>query len=359
MRKSLLVGAVLLLLATPASHFSQAAKPDWRTLKAAPSFLTAYYKPEKRCYELPPLRLLQHLAEQAQVPVRYDASDMETAEAMSVAAQARQDLAPVFDLCQQALAPRLTLLPEGEGFAVFTMLEAPQRAPLAATEKLDALCESEWATVVMTLEGRDGRLVQDAVGKVLSRPGGRLELTLDQQALVVTDVGRVLRKVRDMIPRLDMPREQVELVEYQRASSTDLSALCATLTEFLARYAALARLPESRIYLRWNREAGVLAGIVPRPCASFLDAAVEAAQKNAAERAAEETSREQSWVNFAVAVPEGLTALQLEGRLRALFGPEAGIGELRMTSDKDKPQTLFVRCRTWLEADVRDAIGVK
>lgn len=359
MRKTLFVGAMLLLLVAPATHHGQAAKPDWRTLKAAPSFLTAYYKPDKRCYELPVLRLLQHLAEQAQVPVRYDAADMETQDAVTIAAPARQDLAPVFDLCQQGLAPRYALLPEGGGFAVFTMMEAPQRAPLVATELLDALCEAEWATVVLPLNGRDGRLVHNVVGEVLSRPGGRQELTSDQQALIVTDVGRVLRKVRDMIPRLDMEREPVELVEYQRSSRTDLKALCTTLAEFLARYAALAHLPESRIYLRWNGEAGVLTGIVPHPCASFLDAAVEAAQKNTAERAAEEAAREIAWVNFTVAVPEGQTALQLEGRMRALFGPEAGIGELRMTSDKNDPTTLFVRCRTWLEADVRDALALK
>ncbi|MBX3473806.1 MAG: hypothetical protein KF754_05445 [Planctomycetes bacterium] len=357
-----MTAAVILLVVCMLGFASgQAAetRPDWRTVRTSTAFLWKYWQKDAKRYEVPALALVQQFAESAKVAVRFDEPSLVRVAPVSLVLGEGAEPPALFDLCQMALAPRYTLLPEGgdRRFTVCLISDVGSRAPRVAPEELEALAAHEWAVLVAELGGRDARAVERAL-QPLRGMSGKLEITNDGRSLMIIDIGTNLRRMHGLIPSLDRVREVVPLVPYQRASKADLSRLVISLRALNLLFCRNSGIPEDKVIVNWDSETGVLSGMIPRPLAGTIDAAMEAAESRHTQREAADAAEPGRFVQFSISAPAGMEVVQFSVRLRMLFDTEANGGHARFVPKDDKTPTLFVRCRPWLEAEIREAAAL-
>lgn len=361
MKRTLAAVAVFLVLLLSAANAQDPAPapPDWRKLKTTNAFLWKYLQKDSKRHDVPPLALVQQFAEAAKVSVRFDEPSLARMPAISLALGEGAETPVLFDLCQLALAPRYTLLPEGgDGrFAVCPVADAGTRAARVDAASLATLASQEWAVVTLDLQGRDARVVERGL-QPLRGLSGRLEIVNDGRSLLAIDIAYNLRRMNDLLPSLDRVRELVPLVPYQRSTRADLGRLVTSLRAMMILFARNSGIGESEIQLAWDEKTGLIAGMVPRPLAATLDHAIEAADEHQARTDAEAVAEPKRFVQFSMSAPAGMEVTQFSARLRMLFETEANGGHARFVPKDDKAPTLFVRCRPWLEAEIREAAAL-
>lgn len=359
--KRTLVAVLLCSLALVAQTSAQAenAQPNWRTARATKAFLWQYYQKDSKRYDLPPMALLQHFAEIAKVSLRVDERAISAMNPMTLILGEGAEPPALFDLCQLSLSPRFVLVPEAGELRFGTVVGAdlPSRAPRVVESELDALCSQEWGWLQFDLGGRDLRTIERALTPMRS-VSARLEGVNDNRSLLVLETAGNLRRIRDLLPTLDRPREVVPLVPYQRAAQSEIGKLVLSLRAYLKLFAYNSGIPQDSVTLNWDMQSGVVTGMVPKPLAQSIDAAIESADALQGKRDADAAASDKRFVQFTLAAPADMTVVQFSARLRLLFESEAGFGDARFVARDDKQPTLLIRCRPWLEAEIKDAAAL-
>ncbi|MBK9975830.1 MAG: hypothetical protein IPP14_13750 [Planctomycetes bacterium] len=359
--KRTLVAVLLFTLALVANASAQAenAQPDWRTVRATKAFLWQYYEKDSKRYDLPPVALLHHFAEVAKVSLRVDERAVSTMNPLTLVLGEGVEAPALFDLCQLALSPRFMVVPEaGVGrFGVVAATDLPSRAPRFVESELDTLSSQEWGWLQFDLGGRDLRTVERALTPMRTI-SAKLEGVNDNRSILVLETATNLRKFRDLLPTLDRPREVVPLVPYQRAAQSEIGKLVTSLRAYLKLFAYNSGIREETVSLNWDLQSGVVSGMIPKPLAQSIDAAIEAADALQNKRDTEAAASDKRFVLFTLASPADMTVVQFSARLRLLFETEAGLGDARFVARDDKQPTLLIRCRPWLEAEIKDAAAL-
>lgn len=361
MKRTLAAVAVcsLLLLSAANAQDPAPAPPDWRKLKTTNAFLWKYLNREAKRFEVPLVPLIQHFAESAKVAIKFDEPTLSRVAPMHLVIGEGAEAPLQFDLCQIALAPRFSLLPEGGPgrFTVCPIADVPSRAPRVAETDLDTLAAQEWAWVTLDLGGRDARAVERALMPQRSL-SGRIEAVNGGRTVLVLDIAANLRRMKSLIPDVDFPRDPVTLVPYQRGAKSDVAKLVPHLRALLVLFARNAALNEEAVSLAYDSVTGVVSGMIPTAFAGTLDAAIEAADGAAARKEADAAASDKRFVQFSLSAPEGMDVLAFTARLRLLFETEANLGDARFVPKDEKSPTLYIRCRPWLEAEVREAAAL-
>jgi hypothetical protein len=354
-----LVLASLALLSFASAQETPAGPPNWRKLRSTAAFLGKFWNREARRYDLQALPLLQAFADSAKVTIRYDEPTMLRVAPVALAVGEGAEPPSQFDLVQLALAPRYALLPEsGErAFGVFAAADIPARAPRVEEAQLDLLCANEWALAALALEGRDPRAVEKAL-QTLKSISGRIEIVNDGRSLLVLDIGANLRRMKALIPELDRPRQPVDLVPYSRGAHSDVARLVPHLRGVLVLLARNAGIAPESVYLAHDSETGVVSGMIPRALAGTLDAAIEAADNQRARAEAAAAADPKRFVQFTLSAPVNTDGPRFAARLRIFFEAEANLADARFLAQDEKSPLVHVRCRPWLEADIREAAGL-
>lgn len=348
-----------LALVTVAAAQTEDAPPDWRAVRPTSAFLWKYWQKDAKRYDVAVTPLVQHFAEVAKVTVRYDAATLDKVGPTTLSIGEGAEAPLLFDLCQIALAPRYTLLPEGgdRRFSVCPISDVAARAPRVDAESLNTLAAQEWALATFDLQGRDARAVERALLPLRSL-SGRMESVNDSRSLMVLDIGGNLRRMHGLIPDVDRPREVVPLVPYQRPANADVGRMVVNLRSLMILFARNSGIADDKVHLAWDQQTGVVSGLIPKPLAATLDSAIEAADANFAKHAATDEADKKRFVQFSMSAPAGMDITQFSSRLRVLFDTEVAGGDARMVPKDDKSPTLYVRCRPWLEAEIREAAAL-
>lgn len=355
-----LTAAMLALCAGVSSQDPPRQKADWR--KAGPSldFLATHLPGEERdFYEFGALDLISEFGTRGEVSVRYDSRQLAPLPKLSLRGVKEPSKLVLFELCQRALgANGLTLFPEpnaARAFSVEPVYSACERAPLIKEEELANLSPNEWATLLYTLKGGNVPTVVTMAQAVTSQVGARIQHVQGEATVLFVDRAANLVRILEVVRKVDVPREDPKIVPYQRASKTELFDLVKTLQLFLDRYAEQINMPKGAFYVSWEHNTKLLMGLVPQALCSFLDAAVDGAEKGAQLAKEERELSGPNYVSFELTVPETRKATTLETQLRLLYEPELIVGDMRTVIKGDDSKCLVVRCRKWLEAAIRDS----
>lgn len=353
--------SVIVLVAVAVSASSQEQpkpKPEWRTVGPSSEYLANSLAASGDFYELSAVALLSEFARRGDVSIRYESRQLTSVPKLSLRGVKEPSKLSLFDLCQRILEPvGLTLLPEpsgARGFVVEPTYNAGEKAPIVKEEELANLASSEWAMVTYKVRGTSAAPLMSLAQGMVSG-GGRIQSAADQPFLLIVDRASNIIRVLELFRTVDVPRADPKIVPYQRAAKTHLFDLASTLQRFLDRYAREINVPTGSFYLSWDHETRLLVGMVPQAVCSFLDSAVDAADKNALEAKAERELTGPNFVCFELAVPPERKAAAIEASLRALFEPEFVAGDMRTMLKGETTKSIVVRCRTWLESGVRDA----
>ncbi len=360
LRITLLLVAALALGVTVNSQDPPKQKADWR--KAAPSreFLASHLPGEEMdYYEFSALDLLAEFGARGEVSVRYDSRQLSPLPKLSMRGVKEPTKLVLFELCQRALAANgLTLFPESgaaRAFSVDAVYNACERAPLIKEEELANLLSNEWASLLYTLKGGNAATVVAMAQGVTTQVGGRIQHATGEATVLIVDRACNLTRILEVIRTVDVPREDPKTVPYQRAATTHLFELAKTLQQFLDRYAVQINVPKGSFYVSWEHTTRLLVGMVPQALCSFLDAAVDGAEKGAQLVKEERELSGPNFISFELAIPETHKATVIEASLRMLFEPEMIAGDMRTLVKGEDRKSVVVRCRKWLEAGVRDS----
>jgi hypothetical protein len=107
--------------------------------------------------------------------------------------------------------------------------------------------------------------------------------------------------------------------------------------------------------LEYDVNSGMVTGRVPTELASLIDATLEAAERGYEERKALEAENQKAFTSFSIVVPAGVKPGRVEIALRRLYEQELARGDLRIITPEAEGSKIVVRCRPWLENDVRQA----
>ncbi len=365
MRKLFAAAAVIVCLAVvafaaPGAGEVQPAakKPDWREIKPRTEFLARRLNPkDANVYEFLATDLLVEFGREGGAMVSYDATDIANVPKLSVTGVRTVADCRLFDLCQHALAQNnLTLMGTGErAFSVVGPGRTAEMAPAVDPKIASTLAPTEWVTVMVQLKGGNARKLIPGIRQVMTLVGGALIASDDGMTLVIVDVAGNIPRVLEMINAVDRDVVREPVVNYQRRTAAYVETLVGTLNRFLTRYASARGLPDN-YDLTWDSNSQVVVGQVPQELAAFLDAAIDAASVAEKQRADAKEADERNFVtvDFTIAAEPGVA--QVESGLRALFTPEANSGDARFVIKDRDAGTMVVRCRTWLEQGVRDAV---
>ncbi|MCC6150579.1 MAG: hypothetical protein IT461_10040 [Planctomycetes bacterium] len=360
-RLGLMVAAVLALAVGVDSQDPPKAKADWRKVGLSTEFLAHRLVGETTDhYEFTALDLISEWGRRGEVTVRYDARQVASVPKLSLRGVKEPNKLSAFDLCQRALENNgLTLFPEAgtpRAFVVDAGYNAGERAPLVKEEELASMATSEWAALLYTLKSAGAAHVVSMAQSVMSQSGGRIQSTPGQPTLLVVDRAANVMRVLEVFRQVDLPREDPKTVPYQRATKAHQFQLAKTLQAFLDRYAAEINVAAGKFYVSYEHETRMLVGMVPQAVCSFLDAAIDAADKNVQAKRDEDELQGPNFACFEVPIPPEQKAAAIEASLRQLFEPEQVAGDMRTMIKGDQTKSLVVRCRKWLEAGVRDAL---
>lgn len=352
-----LIGLSLLLVAGATAQDAEKPLPEWRDVASTRALLWPWFNKTAKRFDIPADGLVQLFAETAKVTVRFDQTALERLPHAALVIADGAEPPGLFDLCQEVLAPRLTLLPDGpRAFAVCSPGEINARAGTIKEDDAAVPADGEWVFCVLALGGRDARTIERGLSGLRS-PSGRTEIVDDGRGLLVLDTGANLRRMRELIPSLDRARDHVPLVPYQRASKINLGKLVTNLRAVVKLFARHSGIDEDRVHLAWEDHTGIVAGMVPKPLAATLDSAIESAESHIAERiAANEAEREGSrFVQFALSAPAAMDAARFNAKLASLYETERAAGDARFVPRDDKSPTIYVRCRPWLETEIKES----
>ncbi|MCC6572226.1 MAG: hypothetical protein IT462_00415 [Planctomycetes bacterium] len=333
--------------------------PNWRELKPRPDFLAKRFNPrDQNQYEFNAGDLLTEFAREGAVQISFDAGDIANIPKLTVTGIRTVNEGRLFDLCQTALAlNNLTLIGNGERtFRVIGAGRVLESAPAVDPAKVGELAPREWATLTLRLNGKSAKKLISLVRPFMTLNGGAALASEDGTALILVDTATNLPRLLEIVRASDPETTYKPPVAYQRRSSTDLGALASTLSKFMVRYARARSLDETELALTWDSSAQLIVGNVPAEMAPFMDAAVDAADAAAKQRADAKEADDRSFVTFDVVATEHRNITAMESGLRALFGPEANQGDARFVIKDVDAGTMVVRCRNWLEQGVRDAV---
>jgi len=349
----------LVLLSAASAQDPAPAQPNWRTLKTSAASLWKYWNKDAKRFDIQCVPLVQQFAESAKVSVKFDEPALTRIAPMSLVIGDGAEPPLMFDLCQLALAPRYALVPEGgdRRFSICPVSDVAARAIRVDENELDTISAQEWALSIMDLGGRDPRAVDRAL-QPLRGISGRIDVVNDGRALMILETGTNLRRMRALIPQVDRPRDPVPLVPYQRLATSDVAKLVPHLRNVMILFARNAAIAEESVHVGYDAETGVISGMIPKALAGTLDAAIEAADAHAAKRDATAAADRKSFVQFELSAPESLDVTKFSARLRLLFESESNLGMVRFVPKDEKSPTLYVRCRPWLEAEVREAAAL-
>lgn len=353
--------AALLALTVGANSQDQPrAKADWRTIGFSAEFLANHLVGDSTdAYDLTASAMLADFARRAEVRVRFDTRTVAAIPKLSLRGVKEATKLSAFELCQRALdAGGLTLFPEAgaeRAFVVDAVYNAAEQAPLVTREALSSMAPSEWGTLTYSVRGPSPSQLVSLCQPLVSQSGGRVIYTSGQSTLLIVERAANLLRVLEVVDKIDTPREDPKTVPYQRASQAHLFELAKTLQAFLDRYAEQINVAAGRFHLKWEHESRVMVGIVPQALCSFLDAAIDAADKNAQQAKAEREQAGPNYTCFELIVPPEKKVAAIETGLRSLFEQEMIAGDLRVYVKGEQTKVLVVRCRKWLENGVRDA----
>ena len=360
-RLGLLVAAVLALVVGVDSQDPPKAKADWRKVGLSTEFLANRLVGESTDhYEFNALDLLSELGRRGEVTVRYDARQVASVPKLSLRGVKEPGKLLAFDLCQRALDSNgLTLFPEAgaaRALVVDSSYNAGERSPLVKEEELASLASCEWAALLYTLKSASAAHVVAMAQSVMSQSGGRIQSTPGQPTLLIVDRAVNVQRVLEVLRQVDLPREDPKVVPYQRATKVHQFQLAKTLQAFLDRYAEQINVVAGKFYVSYEHETRMLVGMVPQAVCTFLDAAIDAADKNVQSKRDEAELEGPNFICFEVPIPPEQKAAAIEASLRQLFEPELVAGDMRTMVKGEQTKSLVVRSRKWLEAGVRDAL---
>ncbi len=360
-RLGLMVAAVLALAVGVDSQDPPKAKADWRKVVLSTEFMANRLVGESSDhYEFSAIDLLSEFGRRGEVTLRYDARQVASAPKLTMRGVKEPGKLLAFDLCQRSLESNgLTLFPEAgaeRSFVVDASYNAGERAPLVKEEELPTMASGEWATLLYTLKSASAVHVVSMAQAVMSQSGGRILSSPGQPTLLITDRAANLLRVLEVLRQVDLPREDPKVVPYQRATKAHQFQLAKTLQAFLDRYAEQINVVSGKFYVSYEHETRMLVGMVPQTVCTFLDAAIDAADKNVQAKRDEAELEGPNFTCFEVPIPPEQKAAAIEASLRQLFEPEQVAGDMRTMVKGDQTKGLVVRCRKWLESGVRDAL---
>ncbi|MDH5641955.1 MAG: hypothetical protein OEY28_11735 [Nitrospira sp.] len=361
---ALTAAVTIMALVTSSSHGQEVGEPestrvDWRKVVASKDFYVRANEKKDDGLQVSASALLDEFAARAGVAIEiHDRRKLALGRLDLKGSRAATD-DPLFDLCQRSLVVAgLTLLPTGDdSFAAKSYTSIDQNVPIVSETALAGRAAWEWILVPVVYRGRNAKAVRSEVRKLVSSPGGSIEMTADDLNFVIIDRAGNMPRVLHLIRQMEAERPPFSLVSYSRATTASINSLAGNLKEFLQAYERETGMQSGTLHLSWDATSAVLVGMVPRSLASMIDSAVDAAETAATRRAAELEAEDKSYVTFVVNAPEGVESVRMESYLRNLFKPEANVGDLRLVvRDEERPE-IIVRSRTWLRKDLEDAVA--
>ncbi|MEE9312559.1 MAG: hypothetical protein V3V10_09135 [Planctomycetota bacterium] len=351
---AMILASLAVTLAVTAGVFSQDKTDNWRTAKPTAAFLRNHLNAKTGMYNFEPTELLTELAARTDVTVNLNERRLKSIGSFTVV-KAKTFPYTLFELTQLALGNRLVLVETGENqFITSEPLEVERHAPLVKLSDLEGKNPAEWLMVVVPVKHR--RSMQTSVYRdYLTKGVGQITLSPSQTHVVIMDrvslVTRLVELIESVTPDVFVP----EVVVYQRRCTFSMASSLPSLQEFLKAWTRETNHDSLEVHLKWDPNAQVLSGLIPKPLASFLDNQVDATAEVLNRIQLEKEADRSEFSQFEVQLNEGQTAASVASKLTKLFKLEHNLSDFRVLPQAKPEERLIIRCRDWLEKDVKEA----
>ncbi len=363
MRTLSIAACLLLLLLTGLTTTAQDTKPapkeTWRTLTLGGLYVDDHkVKDAKDTYRFKTTELIEQLAKGSDVVLVYRRLDVANYD-LTVTGKKKLLATPVFQLLQTSLDDRYYFVGNADGsqLTLHRASVAVANAPSIPLANLGKYTANEWVRVLVDISAYDHSALTDVIRLQRMGKSGKATEVIDGEVLQVAGMVSEVQKYLDVVERCPLKRAKKQAVTWSRSTPVNQSELAASLNTLIQVYARNMGWGDSRFYVKWNGEAELLTGLIPSEFAAFLDDCVDASIHAADRRAEARENRKQSFMTFRLTLPKDQDGPSMLAALEKLMSIEINLGDARF-SLLGEQGVIAVRCRKWLEQDVRDSAQV-